>query len=491
MQILIPMAAKSAFFPADHFFFPKPLIEVMGRPMIERVVDGLSDTLSGASFHFVVSKDDVISYSLDGTLRLIAGNEAKIITVTGQTRGGLCSALLATDELDLEDELIVANGDQIIDVNYADAVAHFRSQDADAGVITFDSVHPRWSYARTDEDGTVTFTAEKRVISRSAIAGFYYFRSAKTFFEAAQNVLLKMNEANGLYYVSSTLNEVILKGGKVASFDIASTDYHSFYSPDKIREFEDNMANSPQRKKASLNVVIPAAGQGSRFAKAGFPDPKPFIPVEGRMMIDLVIENMAVKGAKNHTLLRKEHVVGRDAAISSLKARGVTIHPVEELTEGTACTLLLAREAIDNEDALLVANSDQYVNFDVEDFVADCIRRDLDGSILVFRDPTTDPKWSFAKLDANGLVTEVAEKRPISDLATVGVYLFRRGDEFVASAIDMIVRNDRVNNEFYTCPVYNYMIAKGARIGVYEVPQSAMHGLGTPEDLAAYLARGA
>ena len=181
-------------------------------------------------------------------------------------------------------------------------------------------------------------------------------------------------------------------------------------------------------------------------------------------MIDLVIENMAVKGAKTHTLLRKEHVVGRDAAVSSLNARGVTIHAVEELTEGTACTLLLAREAIDNEDALLVANSDQYVDFNVEDFVADCIRRDLDGSILVFRDPTMDPKWSFAKLDASGLVTEVAEKKPISDLATVGIYLFRRGDAFVASTIDMIVRNDRVNNEFYTCPVYNYMIAKGARI---------------------------
>jgi dTDP-glucose pyrophosphorylase len=113
--------------------------------------------------------------------------------------------------------------------------------------------------------------------------------------------------------------------------------------------------------------------------------------------------------------------------------------------------------------------------------------RGLDGSILVFRDLDRDPKWSFARVGANGHVLEVAEKKPISDLATVGIYLFTRGKDFVASAIDMIAQNERINNEFYTCPVYNYMIASGAKIGVYEVTVDAMHGLGTPEDLTEYL----
>ncbi len=114
--------------------------------------------------------------------------------------------------------------------------------------------------------------------------------------------------------------------------------------------------------------------------------------------------------------------------------------------------------------------------------------RGLDGSILVFRDDDRDPKWSFAEVDAGGIVVRVAEKQPISDLATVGIYLFRRGRDFVAAAADMIANNDRVNGEFYTCPVYNYAIRAGARVGVWEIPQTAMHGLGTPDDLDAFIA---
>ena len=490
MQVLIPMAAKSAFFPPEQFFFPKPLIEVDGRPMIERVIGGLDRTLRGCQYFFVVSSEDVASYSLDGTLKLLAGEGSTILPISAPTRGGLCSALLAADRLNFDDEIIIMNGDQIIDVDYNTVAAYFRSRNADAGTITFDSVHPRWSYAKLDENKAVSFTAEKRVVSRNAIAGFYYFKTAQIFFEAAEQVLRKDISVNGQYYLSSALNEVILAGKTVAAYTVASDHYHSFYSPEKIREFEDrkHVTQAPDAKK-TVNVVIPAAGQGSRFAKAGYADPKPFIDVQGQMMIDLVVDNMKLEDSRVHALLREEHMSSRTQSVEQLRARGIAVHPVRDLTEGTACTLLLAREVIDNDSPMLVANSDQYVEFDVQAFVNDCIERDLDGSILVFRDSHRDPKWSFAKLDENGLVTEVAEKKPISDLATVGIYLFRRGSDFVASAIDMIVRNERVNGEFYTCPVYNYMIAKGMKIGVFEVPQEAMHGLGTPEDLDTYLAK--
>src|SRR5207249_4230233 len=121
-------------------------------------------------------------------------------------------------------------------------------------------------------------------------------------------------------------------------------------------------------------------------------------------------------------------------------------------------------------------------------FLDDCSARGLDGSILVFRDPARNPKWSFAEVNGEGLVARVAEKKPISDLATVGIYFFSRSSDFFDAALDMIARNDRVNNEFYTCPVYNYMIANGRRIGIFEVPGSAMHGLGTPADLEGYVA---
>jgi UDP-N-acetylglucosamine diphosphorylase / glucose-1-phosphate thymidylyltransferase / UDP-N-acetylgalactosamine diphosphorylase / glucosamine-1-phosphate N-acetyltransferase / galactosamine-1-phosphate N-acetyltransferase len=175
-----------------------------------------------------------------------------------------------------------------------------------------------------------------------------------------------------------------------------------------------------------------------------------------------------------------------DEIIDRLKNDGCKIISIDGITEGTASSVLHSRKLIDNDQPLLVANSDQYVDFDCFDFVKDCIDRDLDGSILVFKDLEKNPKWSFARLE-DELVAEVAEKKAISDLATVGIYLFRRGSDFVGGAIDMIVSNDRVNDEFYTCPVYNYLISEGLKIGVYEIPKSSMNGLGTPSDLEDFL----
>jgi dTDP-glucose pyrophosphorylase len=108
---------------------------------------------------------------------------------------------------------------------------------------------------------------------------------------------------------------------------------------------------------------------------------------------------------------------------------------------------------------------------------------------MTFRDVDRNPKWSFAKVDAHDHVIEVQEKNPISDLATVGIYMFAAGKLFVDSAIDMIIRRDRVNGEYYTCPVYNYLIRKDKKIGIFNIEQTQMHGLGTPDDLAQYLNR--
>lgn len=238
--------------------------------------------------------------------------------------------------------------------------------------------------------------------------------------------------------------------------------------------------------KNKINVVIPAAGKGSRFSEAGWKKPKPFIDVNGISMLEHVIKNIKPHEGEINLILNKEHIISNKDISSHLSTLS-NVHIVNQTTEGTACTVLMTRASIDNDSPLLIANSDQLVSFDVDNFIKDCKDRDLDGSILVFKDEEMNEKWSFAKLDEHNLVVEVAEKKPISNLATVGVYFFTRGGDFVDAAIDMIVRNDRVNNEFYTCPVYNYMIDNGLKIGVYEIKNSDMHGLGTPEDLKKYL----
>lgn len=486
MQILVPIAGLSPFFKPEDYHFPKPLIEVAGKPMIQLVLENLVDISPDAKFLFVTAWEDTAKYSLASALSLLSPT-CKVISLREKCNGALCSCLMTVDDLEEDEPLIIANGDQIIDASLKSIIADLELKCVDAGVITFESIHPRWSYVKTDADGTVLQAAEKQVISNSAIAGVYYFKKASLFIEAAKKCIIGSSTTNGQYYISATLNELILEGKEVQAVRISNDAFHSFYSPAKIQEFEDKRQLQQVRSSKAVNVVIPAAGEGSRFKAAGYEKPKPFIDVLGVPMIQHVIGNVTPENSKVHVIFRKAHMEAEPGVAGKLVAGGIQLHAADRLTEGTACTLLLHRPVFDNDTPLLVANSDQYVDFSVDAFVNDCRRRGLDGSILVFKDPTMDPKWSFAKIDENGLVTEVAEKKPISDLATVGIYLFSKGSEFVSAAIDMIARNDRVNNEFYTCPVYNYMIANGARIGVYEIPQHAMHGLGIPADLDAFI----
>lgn len=237
-----------------------------------------------------------------------------------------------------------------------------------------------------------------------------------------------------------------------------------------------------------INIVIPMAGAGSRFAKAGYEKPKPFIDVDGKPMIVRVLENLAYPEARYILVARKEHIEKEATLVKEIEEKyNAVFIPIDKLTEGTACTVLYARKYINNDIPLLIANSDQIVDMNISDYIDDCKNRELDGSILTFIDEYKDPKWSFAKLDKNKLVVEVKEKEVISEFATVGIYYYSKGNEFVNSTIDMIIENDRVNNEFYTCPTYNYAIKDGLKIGIYNIKFEQMHGIGTPDDLNSYL----
>lgn len=237
-----------------------------------------------------------------------------------------------------------------------------------------------------------------------------------------------------------------------------------------------------------INIVIPMAGAGSRFAQAGYEKPKPFIDVAGKPMIVRVLENLAYPDARYILIAREEHLQQEKELVTWIvKNYNVTFVTVDSLTEGTACTVLYARSLIRSQTPVVIANSDQIIDIKFEDFINDAINRKLDGSILTFIDEERNPKWSFAKLDGEGLVTEVQEKKPISSNATVGIYLFSNGEEFIESVVQMIIENDRVNGEFYTCPTYNYLIRQGRKVGIYNIESGLMHGIGIPEDLNRYL----
>jgi HAD superfamily hydrolase (TIGR01509 family) len=236
-------------------------------------------------------------------------------------------------------------------------------------------------------------------------------------------------------------------------------------------------------KSDKLNVVIPLAGAGSRFAQAGYTFPKPLIQVNDRPMIQVVVDNLALD-AHFIFVVQKEHRIKYNIdTMLDLIAPNSTVVEVDGLTEGAACTALLARDIIDNDAPLFFANSDQYVEWDPIEFMYNMQETQADGGIVTFK--ATHPKWSFAKVDENGFVTEVAEKNPISDNATVGYYYWKHGSDFVKYADQMIANNTRVNNEFYVCPVFNEAIADCKNVRIYEATE--MWGLGTPEDLEHYL----
>jgi NDP-sugar pyrophosphorylase family protein len=255
---------------------------------------------------------------------------------------------------------------------------------------------------------------------------------------------------------------------------------------EKIKDHLDNLVIKSLKQKyknSKLTVVIPMAGAGSRFEVAGYTFPKPLIEVKGKPMIQLVLETLNIE-AKYIFIVRKEHI-----AKYSLKeflnqiAPGCEVITTDGLTEGSACTVLLAKEFIDNDNPILMANSDQYIEWDAFEFMKNNINNNFDGSILTFE--ATHPKWSFVKIDNEGFVTEVAEKKPISNIATVGIYWWLKGSDFVKYAEKMIEKDIRVNNEFYICPVFNEAIAEDKKIGIFNVDE--MWGIGTPEDLNYFL----
>jgi len=236
-----------------------------------------------------------------------------------------------------------------------------------------------------------------------------------------------------------------------------------------------------------MNILIPMAGEGSRFVKEGYTFPKPLIDVNGKPMIQAVVENLDFN-ANYIFLVRKDHLEKYEGLTDTLQriTNGkCTVVEVDSLTEGAACTALLAKEFINNDEDLLIANSDQYIEYSPENF--NLVKELTNCDAIVYTFEAVHPKWSFVKTNSGGIVTEVAEKRPISNIATCGIYWYRKGSDFVKYAEQMIEKDIRVNNEFYIAPAYNELIKDGKILVPFFVHE--MWGIGTPEDLKSFLER--
>lgn len=233
-----------------------------------------------------------------------------------------------------------------------------------------------------------------------------------------------------------------------------------------------------------LNIVVPMAGRGSRFAEAGYKMPKPLIDVFGHPMIEYVTKNITPHCEHRFIYICQQEQLDKYDLAEKLGtiAPGCVVIPINYITEGAACTVLLAERYVDNDDAMMIANSDQYVDFDINEYLTAI--GEHDGLIMTM--PADHPKWSYIKFNKQGFVTMVREKEVISNEATVGIYNYKHGGDFVKYAHQMIEKNIKVNNEFYVAPVYNEMIEAGKKIVFCNVGAN-MYGLGVPEDLNYFM----
>jgi dTDP-glucose pyrophosphorylase len=239
-----------------------------------------------------------------------------------------------------------------------------------------------------------------------------------------------------------------------------------------------------------LNIVIPMAGSGMRFYEAGYALPKPLIDVNGQTMIEIVIRNITPQCEHQFIFICQQQHLEQYPLQQQLETltNNPIIISVAQVTQGAACTVLLAEQYINNLMPLMIANCDQYVDICIDDYLHYMDKEGLDGLIMTLT--SQDPKWSYVGFDEQHHITRVVEKQVISTEATVGIYNYKHGSDFVTAANEMIKYNDRVNNEFYVAPVYNYFLTKKKKLGIYNIGQEGhgMYGLGVPEDLQRFLA---
>ncbi|MES2823703.1 MAG: glycosyltransferase family 2 protein [Pseudomonadota bacterium] len=245
LTIIVPMAGNSVFFPDSQYRFPKIFQEILGRPMIQVVIENLMQIKGDKRFVFIINDIDAKKFRLDNVLKMLTDNNCDIVYQSAPTKGAVCSLLLGVKYLNADGPVIISNADQIIDHDYNKIISFFNQPDIDGGVVCFDSVHPQWSYARVAGDNLLLETAEKEPISRYAIAGLYYFSKGRDFVESAMQSIMKDRSHEGVYYTSLVLNEMILKRKKLMTYCIEKNEYRSFYSPEKIQEYE-------QRSKGTL-----------------------------------------------------------------------------------------------------------------------------------------------------------------------------------------------------------------------------------------------
>jgi dTDP-glucose pyrophosphorylase len=234
MKVLVLAAGGSEAFAKAGYPYPKNLVEIKGKPLLQVVLENC--TIPSAKFIVVLPKEETEKFHTEQVVKLLYP-QARVLLAPVPNSGAACTALLAIEEINSSEPLLIVNGDQVLHVDHAIMVQDFLQRDLDGGIPVFEDVHPRYSFVKVDASGLLVEASEKRPISKLATAGRYFFRDGSAFVRYAQEMILKDAHVDGLFYVCPSYNEGILEGAKFGVFHIDRRNYHNLGTPQGVSDF--------------------------------------------------------------------------------------------------------------------------------------------------------------------------------------------------------------------------------------------------------------
>ena len=280
INIIIPMSGQSLYETNNGFAYPKVITEIENKTLLEYSQDVFRTLKDEYKVIFVAPEVQLNKLGLRSIIKTISDKDVEIVSLHGATKGAVCSCLMAIDKLNLDEELIISSADHCIDVNLQDYIESFRKMDCDAGILTFQSVHPKWSFVLLNKDNEVYEAAEKNPISKNAIAGLYYFRKTSSFIDAAKSLIRKNSSIEGSYYISTCLNEMVLSGKIIKAQQIDKSLYHNFYDAHTVNSFHPSLNENPTLSLTKNYVEIFNSGNIESIIEMFEPDAVLEEPVE-------------------------------------------------------------------------------------------------------------------------------------------------------------------------------------------------------------------
>lgn len=527
MNIFIPMTGYGSRFVAAGYKELKPFIPVMGKPVIEWIVKGMYP--EDVQFIFVCRGEHLRNDpSMKGKLLALAPG-AIIVTIEDWVKKGpvydvlrAYRALCAAEGFHREDGCIINYCDFYMTWDFQKFAREATARDCDGAVPCYTGFHPNllpqnnfYASCLTDAEDNLVEIREKYSFEQDKTKakhspGVYYFKNGAVMEKYCQ-ILTEHEECaiNGEYYASLPYNFMVEDGLKVwVPTDVpyfcqwgTPEDMREFvYWTDLILQIKGHTTERAPKQCRNGKILIPMAGAGQRFADAGYRVHKPAIPTIDRYdgtekpMVVCATKDLPGVAADGSNVIYVDRTFHREDGVEDAirayyeKAQFITI---DRLTEGQACTCMLAKDYLDPEEELLIAGCDNGMDIDRAAFeetkrACDCIVFTYRHNEAVLQNPNA---YGWMLTDEAGNITGTSIKKAISDTpmedpAVVATFWFRKAKVFFDATEKMIRENDRINGEFYVDQTVKHVIDLGYRAKIFDINRYV--GWGTPADYEGY-----